>query len=316
MDVLSDVVTAMRIGRPHASRVLRGAPSGRRFDAFAGVGFHVVLQGTCWLFPSTGEPIMMSPGEIAFLPTGCAHGIADSPATPLATWDSLTDIQSELDGPVVMLCGAYFTDSARWHPLLNELPDIVHLPARPGRHPALRTAIDLLDDELSATRPGSDAMVPALLDVVLLHMLRAWFGELAATRRTGWAAALHDPAISAALHAIHDTPNTQWTVKSLAGRAGLSRAAFARRFTALVGQPPLTYLTWWRMTVAARLLRETDLPLAAVARQVGYASEFAFAHAFKREHGEAPGRFRTGHNRVTAPAPAGSDRRSSRTTAE
>jgi AraC-like DNA-binding protein len=152
----------------------------------------------------------------------------------------------------------------------------------------LRAAVDLLGVELQRSRPGVDAMVPALLEVLLLQILRAHY----AGSGTGWAAALRDPAVAAALRAIHGDVPRPWTVGELAGLAGLSRAAFARRFGALVGRPPLGYLAWWRMTVAAGLLRAGELPLAAVARRVGYASEFAFAHAFKREYGMASGGYR------------------------
>jgi AraC-like DNA-binding protein len=135
--------------------------------------------------------------------------------------------------------------------------------------------------------------VPALLDMLLLYILRAWLDERPHHgSATGWAAALGDPAVSAALQEIHNDPARPWTVEGLGARAGLSRAAFARRFTALVGRPPLAYLTWWRMTTAARLLRRSDAPLHVVAEQVGYSSEFAFANAFKREYGIAPGRYR------------------------
>lgn len=108
----------------------------------------------------------------------------------------------------------------------------------------------------------------------------------------GWPAALADPAVSAALEAMHAEPAAPWTVAGLADRAGLSRTVFAQRFTVLVGRPPLAYLTWWRMTTAARLLRQADEPLSAVARRCGYASEFAFAKAFKREFTVTPGAFR------------------------
>nr|WP_225953410.1 AraC family transcriptional regulator [Kibdelosporangium phytohabitans] len=91
---------------------------------------------------------------------------------------------------------------------------------------------------------------------------------------------------------MHEDPAQPWTVAKLAAEAGLSRAPFARRFTAAVGQPPLTYLTWWRMTVASQLLRETSLPLAVIAGKAGYLSEFAFAAAFKRQFGLPPGRYR------------------------
>lgn len=119
---------------------------------------------------------------------------------------------------------------------------------------------------------------------------------------TGWGAALRNPAISAALLALHRDPAHPWTVKTLADQAGLSRAAFAHRFTTLIGQPPLGYLTWWRLTLAARLLCESDAPLSEVAAQVGYGSEFSFANAFKRAYGTAPGRYRR-HSEATARHP-------------
>jgi AraC-like DNA-binding protein len=309
VDVLSDAVTAMRVGRPHSARVRRPAPFGRRFPPVDGAGFHVVLQGSCWLFPPDGAPIALGVGDVAFLPRGAAHGLADSASTLLVDASaSLAEIppfhddegvptgQHPANGSAaatVMLCGAYLLDRSRAHPLLSDLPEVIHLPATIGHHPGLRAAVDLLGGELVQPRPGSDAMLPALLDVLLLHILRAWFDDQSAHgTETGWAAALRDLAVAAALRAIHDDPGRQWTVEELGVQAGLSRAAFARRFAALVGQPPLTYLTWWRMTLAARLLRGSNAPLAAVARKVGYTSEFAFAHAFKREYGSAPGEFR------------------------
>jgi AraC-like DNA-binding protein len=310
VDVLSDAVTAMRTGQPHSARVRRPASFGRRFPPVDGAGFHIVLQGSCWLFPSDGAPIALGVGDVAFLPRGGAHGLADSLSTPLVDTpatslaeirpvpddDALRTGQHLANSPgaaTVMLCGAYLLDRSRAHPLLSDLPEVIHLPARVGRHPGLRAAVDLLGGELEQPQPGVDAMVPALLEVLLLHILRAWFDEPSAhVAATGWAAALRDPAVAAGLRAIHGDHGRAWTVEELAARAGLSRAAFARRFATLVGQPPQTYLTWWRMTLAARLLRDGDAPLATVARKVGYTSEFAFAHAFKREYGLAPGGFR------------------------
>jgi AraC-like DNA-binding protein len=194
-----------------------------------------------------------------------------------------------------MLCGAYLLDRSGPHPLLNDLPQVIHLQARVGRHSELRAAVDLLGAELdSDARPGADAVLPALLDLLLLYILRAWFEEQHASGHsaTGWVAALHDPAIATALRAIHGDPGRPWTVDELGAQACLSRAAFARRFTHLVGQPPLTYLTWWRMTVAARLLRTSDARVDTIARQVGYTSQYTFTHAFKRQYGAPPGRYR------------------------
>jgi transcriptional regulator GlxA family with amidase domain len=175
---------------------------------------------------------------------------------------------------------------------LTGLPEFIHVPARVGQHPSLRAAVDLLGAELRDPRAGTEAALPALIDMLLLYVLRAWFDEQSADH-TGWATALRDPAITTALHGMHRHPDKPWTVEDLAAVAGLSRAAFAKRFATIVGQPPLAYLTWWRMTLAAQLLRESDMPLRTVAARCGYASEYAFGKAFKRAYDMAPGRYRS-----------------------
>jgi AraC-like DNA-binding protein len=295
VDVVSDVITAMRLGKPHSSRTERRAPWAVRHEPFAGAGFHLVIEGTCWLTTPAGTRIELRAGDAAFLPHGSAHGLAgdpaastDVPASPLTSPDSTDDTA---DGPrTVLLCGAYLMDRSWPHPLLRELPDLVHLPGGLGRHQSLRGAVELLATELASPRLGRDAVVPALLDALLLYMIRAWLEDQ--PDDGGWTTAVRDPAVRTALLGIHSTPSRQWTVASLGELAGLSRAAFARRFTALIGQPPLTYLTWWRMILAARLLHGSDAPLRTVAEQVGYSSEFAFGAAFKRQHGQTPGAYR------------------------
>ncbi len=180
-------------------------------------------------------------------------------------------------------------EPARVHPLLADLPEVVHVRPGAGEHSPILAAVALLDRELEQPRPGADAVIGALLDMLLLYILRSWLARPDGPPATGWAMALRDPAISAALSDIHGDPGRAWTVATLARQAGLSRAAFSQRFHALVGQPPLTYLTWWRMTLAARLLRESDLPNGALARRLGYSSEFSFGKAFKRHHEEFAG---------------------------
>ncbi|MGI8335680.1 AraC family transcriptional regulator [Actinomadura scrupuli] len=310
MDVLSDVIAVMRTGEPRSSRVEWYAPWGQRFMPVRGAaGFQVILQGSCWLVPVDGAPFALGVGDVVFMPHGRGHVLADSPTTPAAEpgCDPRDGSRFERrhhappvgrirpDGAAtVTLCGAYQLDPARAHPLLGDLPDLIHLPARPGHLPEIRGAVELLGAELVNPWPA-DAVVRALLDMLLLYILRAWFADQPGRGPvTGWTAALNDPAISAALSSLHGDPAYPWTVETLGARAGLSRAAFSRRFTGLVGQPPLTYLTWWRMTTAARLLVDTDAPLGVVAAQVGYTSEFAFANAFKRRYGTAPGRYRRG----------------------
>jgi AraC-like DNA-binding protein len=295
VDVVSDVISAMRLGKPHSTRTERRAPWAVRHEPFAGAGFHLVLEGTCWLTPPDGTRIELRAGDVAFLPHGSGHALAGDPAAPTDVPPvPLTDPSDDLEkgaGPrTVMLCGAYLMDRSWPHPLLRELPDLVHLPGGLGRHQSLRGAVELLATELTWPRLGRDAVVPALLDALLLYMTRAWLEDQ--PEGSGWTTAVRDPAVRTALLGIHSTPGQQWTVASLGELAGLSRAAFARRFTSLIGQPPLAYLTWWRMILAARLLRASDAPLRTVSAQVGYTSEFAFGAAFKRQHGLTPGAYR------------------------
>lgn len=308
MDVLSDVVAVTRTGRPRSAQVRWHAPWGQEFASVPGsAGFQVILQGSCWLLSPDSEPVRLHAGDVVFLPHGSGHTLADSPERLVTAPACGPDDHESYDvhvsdsidrtgdgGPVtVVLCGAYQLDPSRAHPLLLTLPDLVHLPAHPDRHPELRSAVALLSAELDNPGLGTDAVVPGLLDTLLLYVLRIWFKEQPArAETTGWVAALNDPPVTAALHAIHRDPGASWTVAKLAGEAGLSRAPFAKRFATLVGQPPLAYLTWWRMTTAARLLRTSDAPLRSLATQVGYTSEFAFAHAFKRTYGTAPGAYR------------------------
>jgi AraC-like DNA-binding protein len=306
MDVLADALLAMRTGRARSARTEARAPWAFRSPEFMGTAFHVVLQGACWLLtPSSGTaPLALGPGDVVFLRRGGAHVLADHPASPLREFapqrdDSASPIgHVRFDGPgaaSVLLCRAYHLDVARPHPLLNELPDVFHLPARPAQHPELRGLIDLLYHELGDSHPGRDAIVPALVDAMLLYILRAWVEQsVRAGAPSGWAAALMDPAIGKALERVHAEPARRWTVEDLAATASLSRSVFARRFTDLIGHPPLGYLTWWRMTIAGRMLRDSTEPLASVARRVGYSSEFAFAKAFRREFGLAPGQYRRG----------------------
>jgi AraC-like DNA-binding protein len=301
---MADILAAMRVGQPVAALTETHGPWGLRFNHITGAAFHVVLQGSCWLMPSPPqptafEPIELGPGDVALLGRGNAHAMASTPDAALTDFSPTRSTPSAPFGHVklpgsgaraITLCGAYLLHRHRPHPLLNSLPDVLHLPARPGRNPALRAMITLLGDELENQAPGAAAVTPALVDVLLVYMLRAWLQD--AAHAEGWSAALADPAIAQALAAIHQHPERTWTVNQLGGIAGISRAAFARRFTNLVGEPPLTYLTRWRMTTAARLLRDSDKPLAQLAHAAGYGSAFAFAKAFRREYGTTPGNFR------------------------
>ncbi|MFI1279163.1 AraC family transcriptional regulator [Streptomyces sp. NPDC020858] len=364
MDVVSDAISAVRIGRPSSERVRVSGSWCTRLAPYDGAGFHVVLEGNCWLLPDGGAALSLGPGDAVLLPYGTGHVIADGPvdaraverAVPFGQWDAVhapdgphrtgagrtctgagrtgamsglpgacevdgADRVSSLPGAggagetdrmegasgvgggrrvVEMLCGKYRLDRSRVHPLMAELPEVVHLPNRVGARPELRAAIDLLGRELDGRRPGSGIAVPGLLDLLLVYMIRSWVAE---DGSGAWPAVLGDPVAAAALRAVHSDPAAPWTSQSLAAAAGVSRPTLARRFTALVGRPPMAYLTWWRLNLAAALLRDTTQPLAAVARQVGYGSPYALSHAFSREFGTTPGRYRA----QPSPAPSSED---------
>jgi AraC-like DNA-binding protein len=310
VDLLSDVISVSRLGRPHSARVRRRRPFHRRLAQSEAAGFHVVLRGTCWVVAPGFEPAQLGPGDVVFFPRGSAHALIDKP--PVVSVDggeeTSSDIQVEQielteyghvenasSADVLMLCGAYLIDRFCLHPLLDEMPAMLHFRAEAGTQWQLRTTIELLGAELDRGQSGADAAVCALLDLMFLYILRTWLADNCPhTHATGWSAALKDPRIAAALSGIHREPDKPWTVATLARAAGLSRAAFARRFSGLLGQAPAAYLTLWRMMVATRLMRDSDQSLAAIAVQVGYSSEYAFAHAFKRLHSISPGAYRRG----------------------
>ena len=293
MDILSSTIAAVRTGSPASGLFVRHAPWGRRYPVVPSAGFHVVLDGSCWLLPPGGPAIELAAGDVVFMPRGAEHALADRPESPI-TETAHPGEPRVTGGPGArsrLLCGAYELGRAHTHPLLADLPEFVHLPARAGGDTPLRSVVDMLVAEITGQPLGSDAAVPALLDTMLVFLLRAWLDE-PRVRESGWAAALSDPAVAGALRAVHDDPARAWSVSELAARATVSRATLARRFAATIGEPPLSYLARWRMLLAARLLRDTADPLAAVAHAVGYGSEFAFAKAFKRHHGIAPGAYR------------------------
>jgi len=300
MDVLTDVLAALKTGPTLCARTEARPPWGLRFGDNQGFGFHVVVQGACWLMGAAEEPTALRAGDVVLMASGNEHTLADQPSTPAVTFrirDSghpgsllghqhLTGAGSDPGAGTVLLSGAYRLDPLVPHPLLATLPDRVYLPGR--RRTGLHAAVDLLGAEVEQQAPGAEAIVSSLVDALLIYILRAWLEA----HPTGWSRALADPAIGLSLGGIHRDPARPWTVRQLAAEAGLTQATFTRRFTALTGEPPLTYVARWRMTTAARILRQQDVPLAVVARQVGYTSEFAFAKAFKRHYGQAPGHYR------------------------
>jgi AraC-like DNA-binding protein len=191
------------------------------------------------------------------------------------------------DGATVLLTGTYQLRSEISRRLLDALPAVLVLPAAELHHPL----VPYLADEIVKDAPGQEAVLDRLLDLLLIAVLRAWFARPEA-EAPGWYRAHADPVVGPALRLLHHNPAHPWTVASLADATGVSRAGLSRRFTELVGEPLMAFLTGWRLTLAADLLREPGATVGSVAPQVGYSSSFALSTAFKRVRGLSPSEHR------------------------
>ena len=191
-----------------------------------------------------------------------------------------------------LVCGSFRFERRDAHPLVELLPPLIHL--RPAETPAaewLEATLRFLAWETREAKPGTETIVSRLTDVIFVLVLRAWI-ESVPEGRGGWMGALRERHVGAALAHIHRSPERDWTNASLAEAVGMSRSRFAARFTALVGEPPLTYLSRWRLETAAGLLQDGTLGLGEIASRVGYESEAAFSKAFRRRFGAPPGAYR------------------------
>lgn len=308
MDVLTDILQRSRAqGAVFSHTTVRGE-WGLAFPPRSGLAVHAVTDGRGSVLVTEGEPpIAVAAGEIVLVRGELAHSLASSPQAECIALDEFvarsgvpgSPLRFEVRDPAgaptaadpatVFLCGAYRFAGDLCSSLLASLPAVVHV--RPAAGSRLRAALDLLARELVAEDSGQQVVLDRLLDVVLVGMLREHLSREGA-QAPAWFTALGDPQVAGALRLLHEAPADPWTVATLAAAVGLSRAAFARRFAAQVGEAPLEYLTRWRMALARERLADGAPGLAAVAQEVGYSSEFAFAAAFKRHHGEPPGRWR------------------------
>jgi AraC-like DNA-binding protein len=202
-----------------------------------------------------------------------------------------SDILIEGDGPAtVWICGGYRLAAGVRHPLTSVLPDVVVITAAEARGTGLGAAVALIAAEVDGTDPGAPAVMASLVDLLLVYLLRTWFAGH--HDDAGWGRALSDPTVGTVLSLIHTDPGRAWTLDTLARAARTPRATLTRRFATLTGQSPIAYLTAWRMSLAARRLRDGDATVRQIAQETGYDSEFAFARAFKRATGSAPGQYR------------------------
>lgn len=276
-----------------------------------------MLRGRAWIVPADDEPVSVGAGDIAVIRGRAPYTVADDPATPPQVVIDSTEYclrgpaggepdSSDLgpDGSALLLSGAYTGRREISERLLHALPEVLVVRSAHVRLPLL----DLMVEEMIGDSPGRQVMRDRLLDLMLLSTLRTWFDQSEAHAHA-WYRAMDDPAVSHALRLLHADPAHPWTVANLAAGTGLSRAALARRFTAQVGEPPMTYLTSWRIDLAADLLRETDATVGSIARKVGYANTFGLSVAFKRLRGITPTEHRAAAHPLSGPGRDGRARR-------
>lgn len=299
MDVLSDVLASVRLGSAVIGSARLKRPWGISVDPMRNTAIHLVLGGECWLrLAGGGEPVHLREGDVILVGSGVGHTLSDpsnAPVSPIGAVLSARlgdDDQSGGDDGTTLLCAKYSMDGTGPHPMVSRLPPLIHLTrAQIAANEPLRLATGLLRVEASGDLTGHDLVAPRLLDSVLVFLLRAWI-ESQPLGTAGWFGALRDKGVAQALRLIHERPAAPWTVASLAAGASQSRATFARRFTRLVGEPPLAYVTRWRINLAAKALRETNRTVDEIGRVVGYESAPSFSQAFTRLVGQAPGRYR------------------------
>jgi AraC-like DNA-binding protein len=303
MDALAGLLDGPRARGAFLMRSILNPPWSLRIQDRAPLTLVCIVRGEAWVVPDRGEPVRLDPGDVAVVRGPDPYTVADDPATPPNAvihpgQRSTTPEGEELceamdlgvrtwgdspDGSTMILTGTYQMRGEISQRLLRALPVLLVVPGDAWDCPL----IPLLGDEIIKDEPGQEAVLDRLLDLLLIAVLRAWFSRPEAGA-PAWYRAHSDPVVGRALQLLHHNPAHPWTVATLAAKTGVSRAALARRFTELVGEPPMTFLTGWRLALAADLLREPDATVGAVARQVGYGSPFALSTAFKRVRGVSP----------------------------
>ncbi|MEU0505572.1 AraC family transcriptional regulator [Nocardia sp. NPDC005998] len=313
MDALASLLEGPRARGAFVMCSLLDPPWSLRIQDRAPLTVVSMIRGTAWIMTDAAgsKPRELNAGDIAIFRGPDPYTVADDPATEpqifidpgnitkTADGEILCETLSlgvrqwgtDADGATLMVTGTYESAGAASQRLLRALPPVIVL----QRGDFDTRLLDILVDEATKDEPAQGVVLDRLLDMVLIAALRAWFARNDAP---AWYHAYSDPLVGKALRLLQHNPAHGWTVASLADAVGVSRAALARRFTDLVGEPPMSFLTEWRLALAADLLQESDATIESIARQVGYGSAFALSTAFKRHFGVSP----RDHRQGTTPA--------------
>jgi AraC-like DNA-binding protein len=320
VDALASLLNDVRANGALFGQSIMRPPWSVRFSDGAALTMLVMVQGQAWVHPdatvndvggdAAGDPVRIRVGDVAIVVGEAPFSIADSPDRSLparytvrepgqCVSDDGTVVQAALklgvrtcdepdDGSAVVLTGSYHVKGPVSQRLLGALPRLVVVRDEGEMCPLM----DVTFAEIGRDKPGQQAVLDRLLDLLLLTTLREWF-DRPETDTPSWYRALSDPIVGPALRLIHGTPERPWTVATLADHVAVSRATLARRFTELMGEPPMLYLRSWRLSLAADLLQRTNATVDAVAQQVGYVNGYSLSVAFKRVLGTRPSAYRS-----------------------
>ncbi len=301
-DPVAKLLGLLRVRSSVYCRSVMRAPWGFGVVARAVASFHLVTDGSCWLEVDGDDRVVpLAAGDLVILPRGSAHQVRSDPT---ATVRQLDDILAEHPVPdgrlfyggtgvaTTILCGGFVLEDQRLNPLPNRLPTIVKVAGASGRPvPWLSTTIELLTGEMTAVHAGVQTLVTRLSEVLLVQVLRSYLADLNGDTPPGLQG-FADPQIGRAIGLMQERPEQPWTLDRLAAAVAMSRAAFASRFRELTGEPPMRYLTRYRLFKAALDLRRGNASLARIAASTGYDSDVTLSKAFRRYFGVAPGTYR------------------------
>ncbi|MCA9705017.1 MAG: AraC family transcriptional regulator [Myxococcales bacterium] len=298
MDPLTEVLHDLRLRDSFYCRSELTAPWGLGFPPQDHASFHFVAEGACMVRTAEGT-VPLGVGDLVVLPHGHGHALVDDPDTPVVTARALPH---QLLGkraallrhggggePTLLICGGVRFEP---HPLVSLLPEVLRVGSEdPAARRWVEPLLQLMAEEVREPRPGSETVITRLSDMLVIGAIRTWLSDRPQSR-SGWLEALRDEQIGHALALMHRQTESPWSVASLAAEVHMSRASFSERFTALVGMPPMQYLTRRRMHLASGWIRDDRLAVGEVAQRLGYGSDASFSRAFKRIMGVPPGALR------------------------
>jgi AraC-like DNA-binding protein len=299
-DPLGEALHFLRMNGAFYCRSELSAPWGLALPPMPGyLWFHVVTSGRVWLETDEADASVLQPGDFALVPHGEGHRVRSEPGAPAPgvlelEREQVSDRYEILrhgggGAPTTLICGAVRFDHPAARNLVQMLPKTILIEATNSPHMDwMQSTLRLMAAEATELRPGGEAVMTRLADILVVQAIRSWI-ETDPAAQTGWLGALQDRQIGRAISLIHRDPARAWTVASLARELAMSRSAFAARFTELVDEPAMQYVTRWRMHVALNSLKEEGATVAELAHRLGYRSEAAFARAFKRVIGISPG---------------------------